>query len=486
METRTRSVVDPPELRTVMFYPNPEVTVAAGGRVLEPKSHDFVVPEYIRSFEEMTPNSEGSHHIWKPFEHYKVQRLKPNVKVKLNVKTFEWEPNIWYYADLDGELPWAYYGRLPGGIVHAYGDPGRPVYGLPAFYEKRHDGGFVPHPADYDKLNEHALRHLLPHIKAELSLVNSLIELKDFATLPEQIREIKRFVEKTTRSRFLTSSLAAIGYGLNTIFKRRRSPKATATLREAARLTAGGYLQWKFNLSPLISDIAGIHTAITQWSKRVSDLITRAGRNRAKHFSFKWQEFPRTFEEFDNIEWFVEEDYLLEPCQRYRLSRFVLAEPSAFHAEIQYNANYTAFQLEHARVLTLLDSLGVNLNPQIIWNAIPWSFVVDWVLSVGKWLSQFQIQNMEPQINITRYLTSVKRERRVTVRREIVNELSQNVTGKKPKVPLPTVLETSYRRSVELPGRSLIESSGLNSTEFTLGAALVISRRKHSRHRMRV
>jgi hypothetical protein len=164
--------------------------------------------------------------------------------------------------------------------------------------------------------------------------------------------------------------------------------------------------------------------------------------------------------------------------------RQVSYDASAFHAEIEYNYNYTQYQTEHARLLGLLDYFGVNLNPQIIWNAIPWSFVVDWVFSVGRFLDRFKVSNMEPKINIRRYLWSIKRKRTVVTTRYTIPieswwhpplKLSHHRT-----VPASVVEETAYRRQVGLPGSSLIESSGVSLKEFTLGAALVLSRRRHS------
>jgi len=41
------------------------------------------------------------------------------------------------------------------------------------------------------------------------------------------------------------------------------------------------------------------------------------------------------------------------------------------------------------------DSLGVELNPRILWDAIPFSFVVDNFVSIGKWLENFRVDALE-------------------------------------------------------------------------------------------
>jgi hypothetical protein len=42
-----------------------------------------------------------------------------------------------------------------------------------------------------------------------------------------------------------------------------------------------------------------------------------------------------------------------------------------------------------------LDALGFELNPKIVWDAIPFSFVVDWFFDVGGWLNRFKIDTLE-------------------------------------------------------------------------------------------
>jgi hypothetical protein len=43
----------------------------------------------------------------------------------------------------------------------------------------------------------------------------------------------------------------------------------------------------------------------------------------------------------------------------------------------------------------LFDVLGFELNPRIIWDAIPFSFVIDWFFGVGNWLQGFKIDALE-------------------------------------------------------------------------------------------
>jgi hypothetical protein len=315
---------------------------------------------------------------------------------------------------------------------------------------------FIPAPSDLSELENRALQTLLPLVKAEISLPNFLLELKD---LRPTISVIKKLF---TASDFI----ATVGKLLIP-----RNISFASLLRTAA----GQYLNLQFNILPLISDIGKIYLALKRTEARLNDFVTRAGRVQSRHFRFAWSEFP----DIDNPwSWSgrIAQD-ARTILSETGASRQVYYDPSIFHAQLQYNYNYTGYQAEHARLLGWLDALGINLNPAIIWNALPWSFVVDWVLGIGPYLDTLKITNMEPQINIRRYLWSITRRRRIFVHTGIRIASGENRFAEH-RQTLPTVVQTAYRRTVTGLPVSSIESSGLTLKEVSLGAALVIARKR--------
>lgn len=48
----------------------------------------------------------------------------------------------------------------------------------------------------------------------------------------------------------------------------------------------------------------------------------------------------------------------------------------------------------------ILSATGFELNPKIVWDAIPLSFVVDWFVNVGDWLGTFKTSALELPISI--------------------------------------------------------------------------------------
>lgn len=43
----------------------------------------------------------------------------------------------------------------------------------------------------------------------------------------------------------------------------------------------------------------------------------------------------------------------------------------------------------------LLDSLGFELNPRILWDAIPFTFILDWFFGIGSWLESHKHDTLE-------------------------------------------------------------------------------------------
>jgi hypothetical protein len=337
-----------------------------------------------------------------------------------------------------------------------FGDPGRLDDALPPLVNLFASGtDLVPAPSNLAELQTRALASLLPLIKAELSLPNFILELKDLRSSVKVIKTV------------LTSS-ALIG-----TLKSLLIPK-DVSLGGLIRTLAEHHLNLQFNLLPLISDIGKILLALRRTESRMNEFVTRAGRVQTRHFRFAWPEFTDEESSF-TFTGTIGGEILKWGINEIGCSRKVSYDATIFHAQVQYNYNYTGYQVEHARLLSYLDAFGINLNPAIIWNAIPWTFVVDWVLGIGQYLDTLKVTNMEPQINIRRYLWSVIRKRRIVVTTAIRNAYDDTAEY---RTTLPIVEQTAYRRQVDSVPTSSITSSGLSLRETSLGAALVIARRR--------
>jgi len=403
-------------------------------------------PAFVRDYRVRTPSKKGPRSKWKPFRIYK--RFESSIPRGYQFSLFDnstWSPDPFSMKSDEIQTD-----TTPLIDPSKFGPRGNPFLGLSEFHELTDGELVIPAPDNLESLHQLAMSKMMPLIKSELSLINSVIELKDATSLVKSIQGALKAI-------LLNKSLSRNGRTLSNMY----------------RSGADGYLQAKFNILPFLSDISGLQAALSRTEKRINDLVARSGRTQRKHFAFHWAEYINVSDQSSVYNILVE-------ARPTFLTRQVIHEPTTFHSEIEYNFNYAQYDVVHARLLATLDALGVRPDPSIIWNAIPFSFIVDWVFGVSRFLEQFGGFNMEPKINIHRYLWSVKRSRRcqwaVILDSRTVSPWSWPGTY---SMQLPATHETAYRRDITMPSLSSIVSSGVSLQELTLGAALVTSKRRH-------
>jgi hypothetical protein len=89
--------------------------------------------------------------------------------------------------------------------------------------------------------------------------------------------------------------------------------------------------------------------------------------------------------------------------------------------------SYTLPRLDSVleNVYAYLDVLGVRLDPSIVWNAIPFSFVVDWVVDVSTFLGTFARDNYPIETRVTDFCHSYAHRSDVVVECKY-SDLAQN------------------------------------------------------------
>jgi hypothetical protein len=328
--------------------------------------------------------------------------------------------------------------------THGFGSATNPLNGLATINQYMGTQPVPPSVPDLDALLVNALACTLPGIKPKVSLINSLIELKDFRSLPRTLSRVRNLFKGLAHGK--------------------------ATLKELLKSSADSYLQSEFNIRPLIRDLQGIYSAVTGVRAQVERLYANELRYQTSHYR---QSLSGLFPSSDVT-------VLVSPglYQGFNARRKVSVGDASLVVTVDYGYHLKGVPKELAHIGALLDSLGVNFNPAIIWNAIPWTFVVDWVFDVSRWLDQFKIRNFEPSTVIYRCCYSIK------VRRRIECFAQNSVNGPVSiMVPCSWVTEDSYHRRQFSPHLiSSITSSGVNLKEFTLASALFLSRKLGKRH----
>jgi len=432
----------------------------------------------VKLFEVFRGEEDNKRNVWNDCEHYKT-RFEPD---DANGLYFNWccptteTPSRW----------WEGLGRTKY-LINAVYDYMSPVLQGPVLYQPRDDGGFVPPPPGLGALQQRSLNAMMPGIKAELSLINFVYELKDFHSLPRTIAKIQS-VSKTVA--YTAKYLSTLLFKKRSKVGRSFSPSLGNTLREVMKTGSDVYLQTQFNILPLLSDISGLQRSMSTLEKTLVNLIKRQGRHQRRHFTFRWNPFPAREPILEDV-WNNGYDdttttgggehLYTGTSDLLYLSSYIPDSTATFHAEIEYSYHFTQFQREHAEILAILDAVGVNMNPSIIWNAIPWTFIVDWVFGVNRWLDERKVLNLEPVVNISRYLWSYSYSREI--RRNIIGENIR--TGGFGPQKLPSVYQSAYRRTVGLPDKSQIYLSGLSPKEISLGVTLAITRKRRPYNRGR-
>lgn len=416
----------------------------------DPSYHWFGMKSYV----ERASNLDGTvdtRKQWNDFEHHKVTMLDHKFDSQIPVISCQYLAGDSDYERFFVSSP------LYGWDNGPFGPPDNPFAGATALYEFKPDGHFVNVPSSISSYIGMSLRAMLPVIKANLSLVNSVIELKDFKTLP---LTLKRLAE---------------------IPRKKNLP-----LRGVLRAAADAYLQREFNLAPLFSDIIGIQDALKHTRDKVNKLLNQEGQVLVHHYNGTLSGYkdsdetsgvygPYDFKLTNQCGQSPVNGKTIGKCQMHRTVQYLKRQ---FHAQIQYSYRFSEFQRQHAQILGMLDALGVNLNPRIIWNAIPWSFVIDWVIGVGQWLDQFKISNLEPVTVIHKYLYSVLISRQASV--SITTNIDTGGRQSPVTVPASLVTEEAFRRVCSIPTEltEALTASGFSFKEFSLASALVIGRRR--------
>jgi len=406
------------------------------GTIVYPKRDD-IYHSYYEAI--VTESGLGS---WHECEHYKKTTSLHRPTQVWSIGPFSGNPAKYY--SYTANLPCWVWDNISSGDPQSLGSAIYPILGLQSLVAWASDRPTIYRPTNVDQLCAQGMQALMPGIKPKLSLINSLIELKDLKTIAKTI-----------------SGAIALLKGAFT--------SNGSVARSAVAASADVYLQQEFNAKPLVRDVFNIYKALTN----VREQLDKLYRNELKYITAHWQ-IPLT--DFAN----VSESKTLKSGDYYGghlLSRSTNIKEARFCITVDYAYDLRGISRERALVDGMLDYLGVNLNPAIIWNAIPWSFVIDWMLGISQWLNQMKIRNIEPYTVIYRSMYSIKVIRQINTYVRI-HQNGPEVTT----VPVCTLDETAYCRSFFDPNviRSLTQSD-LSVNEFVLASALMASKAKPRR-----
>jgi hypothetical protein len=222
-------------------------------------------------------------------------------------------------------------------------------------------------PVDWSDAQRYAWHEMQPRFEGDISMFNFLLELRDFRQLAKLLRQ------KPLRK-------------LRNYFRRLRKSL------DPSRPLAEAHLMNEFALKPLLADIVKITCQLEEIVQNVQDEFAEAGQGRnSRH----WSE-TRVIDDAD----------LTYGGYGYYYRAIGDAEVQKFTATMEYSYKYSA----RSSIDAFMRYWGLIPTTEAVWNAIPFSFVVDYFVKVGNSIAAME---KDPNVDVlmTQYCESILSKR---------------------------------------------------------------------------
>lgn len=269
-----------------------------------------------------------------------------------------------------------------------------------------------------------AFNAFVVQIPEATSLPNFMLEIKELpALLPtiEKWREFLKFVDHA-RSHYLIRSLKG---NLNTV-------------GDVLRASRNEFLKFKFGITPLDGDLNAFLTVAVKIEARLKYLREMNKVKRRVHYR-------------ENID----HDLKTLGSASIQLSNgwWLLAKPiqakTVVTASAEVYSDLEGLSEASARWRATKTALGFNNGLKVVWNAIPYSFVLDYFTQISSFLEPFQAQPFKGKWEVFNVCHSFHTTVNVELSLRYVG--FGNITEEEREQRIKTVVVRSYRRRLGLP-----------------------------------
>ena len=281
-----------------------------------------------------------------------------------------------------------------------------------------------------DQMRRRAWASLMPELNTGFSLLNFIWELKDIKSLMS-----------------LSSKL---------VYQFRTLDKALLSSKTAAELM----LSYSFAIAPFIRDIETMIDGLFNINKRINEFIAEGKKVNVYHYVEDQQMSLRTVLDATR----AGEILYCDTTLQYRATM---------------KASYT--YIKPSDLEGMLRVTGLRLTPEAIWNAIPFTFLIDWVVRVSDTLRSLD-RDTNLTVHIKDYCDSLKYSQRFYAERTSTmfytgKEMSVVYVGQGSTEP-PLIWEHERSHYLRVPG---VPDTGyafpvldsLSNRELVLGGALL-------------
>jgi len=225
---------------------------------------------------------------------------------------------------------------------------------------------------------------------------------------------------------------------------------------------SGAHLNVSFGWRPFLSDVERLRGALRNFQKKLRRLQEEANKPLKRHY--------RRFTDLVSL---PTNNPATDASGIHRIETRWIQRP-VYCATVQYSYVMPDMSLVSNQIKGFLDSLGVQWNPSIIWNAIPYSFVVDWFFNVGDWLNQLRSDNLQIPATVTDFCHSIKFEYRDSYFHKPASTYAPD--GVEVEMSMCDTLR--YERRKDIPSFGLLDQTvkAPNWSQILLGGSLIVQR----------
>lgn len=213
------------------------------------------------------------------------------------------------------------------------------------------------------------------------------------------------------------------------------------------------HLSWNFGWKPFIRDIEAACGGLRTFEPRLKQFIKEQNEVMVKH------------ETETSAQGGVLEDWRSATPEYYKRVRGFLK--TRFVSTFKFVYTLPPYDWETLRWRAFLDTLGLAATPSNVWALLPWSFVVDWFVNLGSYMSTYSQDWIEPYLTMIQCCSSVKSTS------TIVMDFQWRFGGETREfLNCCTHRKTHYKRQVGYPSYLYSHPSDLSADKIRLLASL--------------
>jgi len=243
------------------------------------------------------------------------------------------------------------------GMLYQYGVSGSYLNAIP----------FQPDWNDADGASRRAWWSMQPRFEGEFQALNFIYELKDFKDIA---KHLSKFSIKNVRAN-LVSVKRKLDWAARRLASGNAPKQAYELVKGATGVAAEVVLTKNFAVDPTVRDVVTLHGQLAQLVQQVQQEFFDRGKDvQSSHYTE-----------------ILSETQSLVPGTRNNYWKGVgTVQVVKFTATMQYLYDY--------KVRDWIDALkryyGLNVNAEVVWNALPFTFLVDYFLKVGQAIGYMQ------------------------------------------------------------------------------------------------